>query len=68
MTADKNMTELYVDKSTVNIYKAALAMYEALDGLMELQQIEHGAVVVRACPSSASILRAQQALAEAEGK
>jgi len=43
-------------------------MYEAFNDLMELQGINDGRVTVRACPSEDSILRAQKALAKAEGK
>lgn len=35
MARDKNMVALYVDKSTVNLYKAALDLYEELKYLPE---------------------------------
>ena len=49
------------------LHKSAPDLYEALEGLMELQEIDNGSVVVRACPSSESILKAQEALAKGEG-
>ena len=33
MKQDKNMVALYVDKDTVNIYKASLDLYEALKNI-----------------------------------
>lgn len=49
-------------------HKAVDDLYEACVDLMDMQGINDGRVTERACPSSASILKAQKAICKAEGK
>ena len=55
--------------ANANLISAAPDMYEALKEMMAGQEIgiEDGRVVIRATPSPESILKAQRALAKAEG-